>query len=236
MRIVTIGLIIALCACSTVQNTKETEALKLAAIKAHVDKGVTLLNKNALKASNELDGAIKLCEERYNNSEQKTYASRGMTETLLYTIQASAAGISAIVTDTLCSDSFYLKGYASLDLGRLKDAEKWVTKAIEMAPANARYQSELGHIYHIKKDWEAALKAFEKAEKHAESFSPENVKNSELARAKRGVGFSLIELGRLSEAEEKFKACLEINPNDEMALRELKYIDQLRKTKKNNDA
>ena len=44
----------------------------------------------------------------------------------------------------------------------------------------------------------------------------------------RGVGYSLIELGRLDEAEEVFNQCLDIDKDDQGAKRELKYIQQMR--------
>jgi len=45
----------------------------------------------------------------------------------------------------------------------------------------------------------------------------------------RGVGFALIELNRLDEAEQKYRLCLEIDPQDSIAMNELRYIEKLRK-------
>ena len=90
------------------------------------------------------------------------------------------------------------------------------------------YRSELGHIYQLKRDWKKAKDTFSKAEVSAETFSPPELKNKELARAKRGVGYSLIELGKLEEAEEKFRQCLAIDRDDNVAMKELKYIESIR--------
>lgn len=128
----------------------------------------------------------------------------------------------------VCSEALYLRGYASLDLGEVELAEKYLKRAIDMAPVNSKYLSELGHIYHAKKDWTNALAIFIKAEEAANTYAPPQLKSTELPRAKRGVGFSLIELGKLDEAEAKFKECLKIDKNDEGALRELKYIEHAR--------
>ncbi len=73
-----------------------------------------------------------------------------------------------------------------------------------------------------------ALDLFEQAEEAADTFSPEALKADELARAKRGQGYVLIEIGQLDKAEAKYRECLAINHNDSIALQELEYIKRLR--------
>jgi Flp pilus assembly protein TadD len=51
------------------------------------------------------------------------------------------------------------------------------------------------------------------------------------AIALRGMGFSLIELNRLDEAERAFKQSLDIDPTNAVALNELAYIKDLRSPK-----
>ena len=46
----------------------------------------------------------------------------------------------------------------------------------------------------------------------------------ELARAFRGKGYSLIDLGRLDEAKAAYQRALELEPNNETAQKELDYI------------
>mgnify|MGYP002700711268 CR=1 FL=1 len=185
--------------------------------------------RNTNKAIIDFDKAIALCEDRFSNSEQKVYASRSQTETLFYMLTSYADSISAIATDTVCSDALYGRGYATLDLGKIDLAQTYIQRAIDMAPVNSRYLSEMGHIIQTKRDWTKALEIFSQAEAAADTYSPKELKNMELARAKRGVGYSLIELGRLDEAEIKFKECIDINKDDKGALKELEYIAQLRK-------
>jgi tetratricopeptide (TPR) repeat protein len=52
----------------------------------------------------------------------------------------------------------------------------------------------------------------------------------DLGRAWRGMGYVLIEQGRLEEAEAIYKKCLTLDPNDEKAKGELRYIKE-RKSK-----
>jgi tetratricopeptide (TPR) repeat protein len=189
--------------------------------------GYKLLNdgQRAL-AIKQFNKAIAQCESAYEG--KQVYASRGMTETIYYMAMAAAAKQDAIAVDSTCADALYLRAYAGLDSGELELAEEYIRRAIAMSPANAWYLSELGHIHHLKRDWEQALGIFSEAEQYAKDFSPPDVQARELTRAKRGVGYSLIELGRLDEAEAKFMECLEIDRNDKNALNELQYIEKLR--------
>lgn len=151
-----------------------------------------LSERNTKKSIVDFDKAVSLCEDQYSNSEKKTYASRGMTETIYYMMKAAADGESAIAVGPACSEALYLRGYASLDLGQIDLAEEYIKRAIEMAPVNSMYLSELGHIYHSKRDWKNALEIFTKAESAATTYSPPELKDAELSRAKRGVGLGLL--------------------------------------------
>lgn len=225
--------------CATQQNTQtgdnntgdnsaetfETERL--------LSKGYDLLVQQSTKKAIDkyFDKAIDLCQSQYDTTSQKTYASRGLNETLYYLMMAATENKDAVAVSSTCADALYLKGYANLDLGRIDSAEEYIKRAIDMAPVNSKYLSELGHVYHIKRDWQEAFDAFFEAEKYAQTYSPEALKDQELARAKRGLGYSLIELGRLEEAKIKYEQCLQINSNDQGAIKELKYINSLQKQK-----
>lgn len=189
--------------------------------------GYQLLNGgHRATAIKQFDKAIALCENEHKG--RKVYASRGMAETIYYMAMAAAAKQEAAAVDSTCADALYMRAYASLDSGELELAEEYIRRAIAMSPVNAQYLSELGHIHHLKRDWQEAFKLFSDAEEYAAAYSPPEVGEQELARAKRGVGYSLIELGRLDEAEAKFRECLAIDPKDKNALHELEYIKQLR--------
>jgi len=190
-------------------------------------KGISLLGRNRTKeaVTKYFDKIIQQCQGFYNNPEQQVYAARDLTETLYYMMQARNENKDAIVIDYLCAEAIYYKGYASFDLGELENAKKYLQQALALSPVNSQYRSELGHYYQIKRDWKNALATFQQAEKDAE-ISPATVKNKELTRAKRGVGYILIELGQFEEAKQKYHECLKINPQDKTAQDELFYIEQ----------
>jgi tetratricopeptide (TPR) repeat protein len=89
------------------------------------------------------------------------------------------------------------------------------------------YLSELGSIYKLEKNWPEAKKTFEAAEEHA-ALSPDDLKASELGLARRGLGYVLVELGQLAEAEKKYQQCLKDDPNDKKAAAELEYVRGLK--------
>lgn len=158
----------------------------------------------------------------------RVYAARSLMETIAYMAKAAAdkAG-EAYTIGPNCAYAHFYKGYALLDLGQVERAKPSIRKAIEFSPYNSGFHSELGHIYQLDKDWEQALAEYSMAEEYAD-FSPEDVRLVELSRAKRGVGFVLIEQGKLDEAAEKFRECLELDPKDAKAQNELDYIAKLR--------
>lgn len=232
MKILLILFPLLISACA-IQPAKE-QGIPSSDIESFLEAGFEQLsNRNPKKAIAAFDEAVSRCENQYSSNKSKVYASRGPEETLYYMVLAVANKESAIAVGPNCADALYFRGYASLDLGQLNLAEQYINRAIDMAPVNSNYLSELGHIYHSKRDWEQALEIFKRSEHAAINYSPPDFQNMELARAKRGVGYSLIELGKLSEAEEKFKECLKIDKDDKGALRELKYIEQIRNDKNN---
>lgn len=55
------------------------------------------------------------------------------------------------------------------------------------------------------------------------------VNQNNVATALRGKGYALVELGRLADAEQAFKASLELEPQSQVAHDELLYIARLRR-------
>jgi tetratricopeptide (TPR) repeat protein len=185
-----------------------------------------------------LTAAIKKCDDvianfktHYGSQKEKIYCARTSAETLGYLLKAAADKQSAKALSSTWSDAYFMKAYALQDLGRMAEAKSAVKRAVELSPWNPRYLSELGNIYQLEKDWPKAKEAFETAEDQA-PLSPDDVKAEELRRARRGLAYVLVELGKLAEAEKKYQQCLAADPNDTRAARELEYVRGLRaKTK-----
>jgi tetratricopeptide (TPR) repeat protein len=174
-----------------------------------------------------LDPVIDRHAASYKGSKHDVYCSRSMNETLYYMLLAKSQGRDAVAVDPAWSEAYYYKAYALIELGRIQEARAMLEKARALSPRNSQYLSELAHTWHADREWQKALDLFAEAEKAA-AISPPEVKNQEMSRALRGQGFSLIELGRLDEAEAKFNAALAIDRHDVRAKNELAYIEQLR--------
>jgi tetratricopeptide (TPR) repeat protein len=227
MKFVSIILVLLISACTSTERTKPV-----------IEKPPTLSEllttaHKQLKASTPelalktLLDAKQQCDDKYNESENKIFLHRSSDERFFYLLQASFEEIPTSVQAGPCGEISYLLGYTYIELGDINNAEIYVLQAAEYSPVNAAYLAELGYISQTKGDFQQALSFFERAEENAESFSPKHSKQQEFARAKRGVGFNLIELGKLEEAKIKFNEALQINPSDQIAISELTYIAQL---------
>jgi tetratricopeptide (TPR) repeat protein len=186
---------------------------------------------------------IEICEKvitafqaHYGKSQHKIYCARSSTETLAYLVTAGAAmnkgefdkgKKDAICLSPTWANAFYIKGYALQELRRVVEAKVALKRAIEFSPQNSQYLSELGSVYVLEKNWSEAMKTFRAAEDNA-AISPDDVRGDELGRARRGIGYVLVELGKLDEAEKKYQQCLADNPKDSRAADELEYVRNLK--------
>ncbi len=228
-----IALAIFMFGCSSQQSAKQQQSAQQQGtaeknVSQLLEAGIGLLQVNPQRAINDyFDKAINQCADQYQIDSKKIYAARSPAEAIVYAALAAAGKADADVVDIDCADALFLKGYASVDLGQLQQAEAYFKRALAMAPENSQYLSELGNVYQTQQNWTQALAVFQHAESAAE-LSPIEVRQGELTRAKRGQGFNLIELGELDKAEAKFNECLALDNSDQKAQHELKYIQQLR--------
>ena len=169
--------------------------------------------------------------KKYADEKRRIYCARTPAETLNYLTRAAADKESAIAAPKTWAYAFFMKGYALMDLRRGPEAKPLIERAVALSPNNAQFLSELGQIHQSAGNWPKALETFQHAEESARDVSPPETRGTDLSRAMRGVGFALIELGRLDEAEKKFRQCLELNKGDQKAIGELKYIQNLREKK-----
>jgi tetratricopeptide (TPR) repeat protein len=182
------------------------------------------------------DKVIAAFQAHYGKSPHKIYCARSSTENLAYLVTAAAAmnkgefdkdKKDAICLSSTWADAFYIKGYALQELRRMAEAKAALRRAVEFSPQNSQYLSELGNLYVLEKNWDEATKAFRAAEDNA-PISPDNVRREELGRARRGIGYIFVELGKLEEAEKKYQECLSDNPKDSRAAAELEYVRNLK--------
>jgi tetratricopeptide (TPR) repeat protein len=168
---------------------------------------------------------IRDYEKNYASSRQRIFTARTQKEHDAY----SRSTRNAKVLSKTWSEAYYLKAYALLELKELQQSEITIGKALKLAPSNSKYLSEVAHLYQLKKEFRRALKSYSFAEKSANLYTPKSLHQKELLRAKRGMAYNLIELRELDRAKKIYKDILKILPRDKIALKELKYIDELKK-------
>src|SRR5262249_15010866 len=103
-------------------------------------------------------------------------------------------------------------------------------RELSFRPYSAVAYTEHGFILNQMGNPTDGLSAYNKALQLSESFdSSQGMK----AIALRGIGFAQIELHDYEAARNAFRQSLQVEPNNEIALRELEYIRQIEaKTKK----
>ncbi|HFB65051.1 MAG TPA: tetratricopeptide repeat protein [Aeromonadales bacterium] len=223
-----------LAACSTqspnTKNLDRPEDEKISHLESTMDKvQQALLNKNQLKAIELLEPEISRCEKQYPNQKSFYRIARSTKESLIYLLGAAKNESKIELVQDNCAEANYYMAYTYSESGDFSKAKKYLIKALAWSPLNATYTAELAYIYQKEKNMNVALELFKKSEINAENYSPDILKVEELTRAKRGIGYILIEKGELDKAREKYLECLKLNANDASALNELEYIGKLEK-------
>lgn len=178
--------------------------------------------------TDKFDPVIRSFEQQRANSGKLFLCARSQMEMFFYSGLGAATKQETVVLDTLWSDAYLLKGYAPVELGEVARAREALQAAVALAPQNAQYLAELAYNFQAAHEFEKSIEIYEEAIDAAE-LSPTELQKEEHGRALRGKGYSLIELGRLDEAEEIYKQALKINRSDKKARDDLTYIKGLRK-------
>jgi tetratricopeptide (TPR) repeat protein len=190
-----------------------------------VDAAAKLLQQG--KPAEAIDGVDKVIAHFEALRKDKTdvaYCARSPAESLVYLLQAAKDKAPASVYGPAWCDAYFLRGYALIELGRTGAARAALEWAVQLAPREAHYRSELAELYAREKNWNEALAAFDASATVAEESVEKERKNAELGRALRGKGYVLVELGRLDEAEAMYRRCLALDPADRKAMNELRYV------------
>jgi tetratricopeptide (TPR) repeat protein len=202
-----------------------------------------LMQAKQLTATGRHDEAIALIEQtlayyvqRYPPGATRWYVARTPEETLQYMTGAAASAdagtqpagtTGAEALDVLWAEAYFMKAYALFELDQLDAAKATLEQALQLSPQNARFLSELGNLHQHRREWDEALRQYRAAEVGA-ALSPEQERIHDLTRAKRGIGFVLIEQGDLDAAEAKLRECLALDRDDRGARNELDYLAEMR--------
>jgi Flp pilus assembly protein TadD len=175
------------------------------------------------------DQVIAHYRAAYADERRDIYSAREAAEALAYMAKSVDAQRDAVVVSHAWGDAYALKGFSLVELGRVKEARAAIDAALALSPLNSQYLSELGYLHLLESRPADALEVYKRATEGAESVAPRGYEKRQLGVALRGQGYSLIELGRLDEAEAVLRKCLELDADDAKARNELRYIESLRR-------
>lgn len=178
------------------------------------------------------DPILKYFDDKYRRSDFKIFSAHSSEAALLYAMKGATEHEKVLVISKTWAEANYAKGFALFELGQLGEAKYYLTKALALSPFNATYLFELGQILLREKNWQQALITF-KSGKQWLSLTEPSVKTMLKAGLDRSIGITLIETGKLDEAEAIYRQLLTENDNDEKSRNELAYIQKLRNERNN---
>jgi len=175
-----------------------------------------------------LDPTIHHYERAFHD--KVVFAARNKAQLALYLELAKQEKKDVVITDQVWPDAYLMKAYLLSDLHEIGAAQESLKKAISLSPQTAQFISELGYTYEAQGQCDRAITLYEEAASAARIGSDDDRhKVIDLTRAWRGKGYCLTEQGRLDEAEQLYRKCLELDPEDNKAKNELKYIASRRR-------
>lgn len=171
--------------------------------------------------------ALAAYDADHAGEKRRLYCGMSPQESILYLAMAAKDKVDAVALPPGYCTALYLKGYALVDLGRIAEAKATYRQVIALAPMYAQYQTELGQLIRLEKDWPRMLSTCEQAGQAA-ALAPPDIKPMQQTAALRCQGYALVEEHKLGEAEKRYREALRIDPNDRKAEGELRYIAQQR--------
>lgn len=178
-----------------------------------------------------LDPLLADYQKLYAAEKRRIYCAHDLKQTLLYMGQAAAAKQDAIAIDPGWCNALWARGFALIDLQQVDAAVSFLERAVALSPSHPHYLSELGYAYQVQKKWQLSYDMYQRAADGA-ALEEEGQRKKSLRRAWFGMGFNLIELGKLDEAEKLLAQCLELTPDDQKVKNELQYVRDERAKKK----
>ena len=207
--------------------------------KRHADLTVAV---DAMVKDNEPERAITLIEPvlasydaEFSDKQNAVYCASKHEDTMFFLSAATMAADASVdkhatrtyVLDLDWCQALWLKGYALSDLQRYAEAEPYLRRAAEMAPREAQFLCELGFAKLRLRQPQAALQLYKDAEPLAEGTG--ELRDYWTLKSWFGQAYALIDLGKLDEAEDYLDKMIKLDPGNEKATNELKYIAEQRK-------
>ncbi|MBN1771552.1 MAG: tetratricopeptide repeat protein [Deltaproteobacteria bacterium] len=203
-----------------------------------LDAGIALAKEHQCEQAiaDGFDKTIAFLEERHDPTKTKLRCGRTSVAGLGAGLEAALGGGDITVLGPELCDALFYKAYCLTELDRVPEAEAVLVRACELMPGDPMYLAELGDAQQRQGKSEAALATFEQALAAATALAaePDAAERSPggrtpvqwQTRALRGLGYALVELGRLEDARATYRRALDLDPNDEAAKKELAFVNE----------
>lgn len=143
-------------------------------------------------------------------------------------VAALGSGDPVDWVDMACPDTYQVHAFVAVEEKRFDDALAMLEKTIRLAPCWSEPLTEHGFVLNQLGRPAEGLASY----RTALSLSRKHEANKRaIALALRGIGYSQVELGDLEAAEQSYRESLEVEPDNDLAKRELDYIRQQREKK-----
>ena len=158
-----------------------------------------------------------------NDGRHLTVAFWDQEEFLAYVRNHPHPEQSIFWVDKSYSRAWYLQAVAASKQGQYERALFCVDCGLELEPDHPELWNEKGYLLARLKRHQEALDCYLRAAS-VRVWAP----RAQVARALRGEGVQLVDLDRLEEAETVLRKSLELEPDSEVAKKELDYIKTLK--------
>jgi tetratricopeptide (TPR) repeat protein len=192
-----------------------------------ISQAAEALGKDPAKAVELVDPVIARSGAMTPDKDTAYSCSDNMADALSSLIGAATPPRKAVVYNSGVCSALFIKGFSLIDLKRGGEAGPFLRRATELAPANSHYLNEYAEWFKTARQWQKSHDLFARAADLAPQ-QPADVRDLRHARSLRGMGFNLIELGNLDEAEKLMRQSLKLDPESRVARIELQYIAEQR--------
>lgn len=158
---------------------------------------------------------------------RRVYSGQTMQMVLSNMMVAAADKKDAVDYGPSYGEAVFFKGYILIDLGRGGEAAAFLDRAVMLSPSNPQFLCEDASWHARHNESALGLELYKRCEAE-NSMTDEKAQPHLRAVALRGQGYALIDLDRLDEAESRYRASLELEPDNRVALGDLQVIQQKR--------
>lgn len=170
-----------------------------------------------------LKDALAFCDQQQGTPERRVFSVHNDAEAQEY--RDAAPGVTTTFVDQACPAAYKAAGFLAVRANDADAALRYLDRAQALAPHWAEPLAERAYLVGKLGDRARSLQLYRDALAIAERY-PSSAYLKPLIL--RGIGFALIELDQLDEAQKAFEASLQLDPGNELAQHELRYIERVR--------